>query len=193
VRLIAQVSFDIGPTTERQSLSQQLDRGRSMLGAKYTEQTWKMMYSSGPVLNPLRQILTQADSLELTRVQADSLASLNRWYTIHLDSIWTPIGKYLADLPDRYDQGEAYARYREGRQASVDLLIKIAPTIKSLLTRAQMRKLGFVGPYLDTRYLASIRSSTAGGFGMAMMGGGDVPIGAMMAMSSGGGSIVIIR
>jgi Carboxypeptidase regulatory-like domain len=194
VRLIAQVSFDIGPTTERQSLSQQLDRGRGMLGAKYTEQMWKMMYSSGPVLNPLRQILTQADSLELTRVQADSLASLNRWYTIHLDSIWTPIGKYLADLPDHYDRGEAYARYREGRQASVDLLIKIAPTIKSLLTPAQMRKLGFVGPYLDTRYLASIRSSTAGGFGMAMMGGGG-DIGAMTAMSSGsgGGSIVIIR
>ncbi len=192
VRLIAQVSFDLGPAIERQSLSQQLDRGRSMVGAKYTEQTFKMMYSSGPVLNPLRQILTQADSLDLTRVQADSLASLNRWYTIHLDSIWTPIGKYLADLPDHYDQGEAYARYREGRHASVDLLIKIAPNVRALLTPAQMRKLGFVGPYLDTRYLASIRSSTAGGFGSGMMGG---DIGAMMAVRSDGGGerMVIIR
>jgi hypothetical protein len=190
VRLLAQVSFDLGPTTERQSLSQQLDRGRSMVGAKYTEQTWKMMYSSGPVLNPLRQILTQADSLELTRVQADSLASLNRWYTIHLDSIWTPIGKYLAELPDHYDHDLAYARYREGRQASVDLLIKIAPTVKSLLTPAQLRKLGFVGPYLDTRYLASVRSSTAGGgFGGGMMGG---DIGATMMMSGGGGDRMII-
>ncbi len=193
VRLLAQVNFDLGPTTERQSLSQQLDRGRGMVGAKYTEQTWKMMYSSGPVLNPLRQILTQADSLELTRVQADSIASLNRWYTIHLDSIWTPIGKYLADLPDRYDHDEAYAHYREGRQASVDLLIKIAPSVKALLTTAQLRKLGFVGPYLDTRYLASVRSSTAGGgFGGGMMGG---DIGATMVMGAGPGGerMVIIR
>jgi hypothetical protein len=193
VKLVAQVSFDIGPSIERQSLTQQLDRGRSMLGAKYTEQTFKSMYSSGPVFNPLRQILTQADSLELSRVQADSLAALNRWYTIHLDSIWTPIAKYLADMPDRYDQGEAYMRYRDGRRASVDLLIKLAPTVKSLLTPAQTRKLGFLGPYLDPRYLTSIRSGTAG-MGMMGMGGMDMPIGAMMAVSAGGGqTFTIIR
>ena len=190
VKLVAQVSFDVGPSIERQSLTQQLDRGRSVLGAKFTEQTWKSMYSSGPVLNPLRQILTQADSLELTRIQADSLASLNRWYTIHLDSIWTPIGKYLGELPDRYDQGDAYARYREGREASVDLLIKIAPTIKSLLTPAQTRKLGFVGTFLDTRYLASVRSGT-GGMNMSM-GMGDMPIGAGIERGEGN-RIVIIR
>jgi hypothetical protein len=146
------------------------------------------------VFNPLRQILTQADTLELTRVQADSLAALNRWYTIHLDSIWTPISKALADMPDHYDQGEAYARYREGRQASVDLLIKIAPSVKSLLTPAQTRKLGFLGPYLDTRYLTSIRSGTAGA-GMGMnMGMPGMEIGAVMAASAGGGgTFVIIR
>jgi hypothetical protein len=195
VKLVAQMSFDIGPSIERQSLTQQLDRGRSVLGAKFTEQSLKAMYSSGPVFNPLRQILTQADTLELTRVQADSLAALNRWYTIHLDSIWTPISKALADMPDRYDQGEAYARYREGRQASVDLLIKIAPSVKSLLTPAQSRKLGFLGPYLDTRYLASIRSGTAGA-GMGMnMGMPGMDIGAVMAMSAGGGgtTFTIIR
>jgi hypothetical protein len=193
VKLVAQMSFDIGPTIERQSLTQQLDRGRSVLGAKFTEQSWKAIYSAGPVFNPLRQILTQADTLELTRVQADSLAALNRWYTIHLDSIWTPISKFLAEMPDKYDQAEAYAQYREGRQASVDLLIKIAPSIKSLLTPAQTRKLGFLGPYLDTRYLASIRSGTAGA-GMGMnVGMAGMEIGAVMAASGGGGTFVIIR
>ena len=193
VRLVAQVSFDVGPSTERQSLTQQLDRGRSVLGAKFTEQVWKSIYSSGPVLNPIAQILRQADSLELTRDQADSLAAMNRWYTVHLDSVWAPIGKFLADMPDRYDQGEAYEHYRSGRQASVDLLIKVAPAIKSLLTKAQMRKLGFVGTFLDTRYLASIRSGTSGGNDMGF-GQGDVPIGAMMV---GGGAathtVTIVR
>lgn len=193
VRLVAQVSFDIGPSIERQSLTQQLDRGRSMLGAKFTEQTFKGMYSSGPVLNPLRQVLVQADSLELTRVQADSLAAMNRWYTIHLDSIWTPIGKYFADLPDHYDQDLAYDHYRDGREASVDLLIKLAPAVKSLLTPAQVRKLGFVGTYLDTRYLASIRSGTSGA-SMGMGGPGMDMIAVGAAMGGGVGErMVIIR
>ena len=53
---------------------------------------------------------------------------------ITLDSIWTPVAKYLAALPDRYVQREAYARYKAAREANVDALIALAPSIKSLLT-----------------------------------------------------------
>jgi hypothetical protein len=190
------VSLDIGPTLERQSLSQQLDRGRGMLGAKFTEQTFKAMYSSGPVPNPLGQILRQADTLELTRTQADSLAALNRWYTIRLDSIWTPIGKFLADLPDHYDSDIAYDRYLEGRRASVDLLIKIAPMVKSLLTTAQMRKMGFIGPFLDPRYLMAVRDSQMGANGAGGLGffAGDAGFGPAISIGAGGGDrVVIIR
>ena len=189
VRISMQARFDVGPTTERQMLTQQLDRGRSMAGQRVNEQMWKQQYSRGPVLNPLAQVLTQADSLQLTRVQADSIASLNRWYTIRLDSIWTPIAKYFAEMPGDYSQDEAYARYREGREASVDLLIKIAPIVRGMLSSAQARKLGFLAQYLDTRYLSYIRSGTASG------GMGFFPIGAgvdMVAVGSGM-SVTIIR
>ena len=37
--------------------------------------------------NPLAAMLSQADSLQLTGPQADSLATMNRWYIVHLDSI----------------------------------------------------------------------------------------------------------
>ena len=145
-------------------------------------------YSTGPVFNPLRQILTQADTMQLTRVQADSIAALNRWYTVRLDSIWTPIARYFADMPVTYDQDEAYAKYRGGREASVDLLIKIAPTVRGMLTSAQRRKLGFLATYLDTQYLAYVRSGTAsGGGGMGM------PIGAEMSMVMSGGGGVEVR
>lgn len=191
VRIIMQARFDVGPTTERQMLTQQLDRGRagSMTAMpKVNEQMWKSQYSGGPVLNPLRQILTQADSLQLTRVQADSIASLNRWYTVRLDSIWTPIAKQLADMPANYDQDEAYALYRAGREASVDLMIKIAPMVRGMLNPAQQRKLGsFITQFLDTRYLTYIRSGTASGGGF----GFGIPVGADMAVA--GGSFVIIR
>jgi hypothetical protein len=192
VRLQIGANFDLGPTSERQMLTQQLDRGRS--GAmekapKLNEQMWKSQYSSGPVLNPLRQILSQADSMMLTRVQADSIASLNRWYTVRLDSIWTPIAKKFAEMPAPYSQDEAYDLYRQGREASVDLLIKVVPLVNGMLSSAQKRKLGFMAQYMDTRFLTYVRSGTAsaGGFGMGM------PIGAEMMMMEGGARMVIIR
>jgi hypothetical protein len=192
VRLQIGANFDLGPTSERQMLTQQLDRGRA--GAmekapKLNEQMWKSQYSSGPVLNPLRQILSQADSMMLTRVQADSIASLNRWYTVRLDSIWTPIAKQFAEMPAPYSRDEAYDLYRQGREASVDLLIKVVPLVNGMLSSAQKRKLGFMAQYMDTRYLTYVRSGTAsaGGFGMGSA------IGAEMMMMEGMSRMVIIR
>jgi hypothetical protein len=96
-----------------------------------------------------------------------------------LDSIWSPTAKYLAGLPERYDQDEAYDHYRRARETSVDALVKLAPAVKSLLTADQMRKLPtYVTPFLDRRYLASVRSGTAGtGLGMIMGGGMALPAG----------------
>jgi hypothetical protein len=192
VTLTAMLRVDVGPTRERQGLTQMLDRGRATGGQKVPEIMYRAMYGSGGVINPMAQILRQADTLNLTAVQADSIAVLNRGYTIKLDSIWSPVTKYLAALPDRYDQDEAYERYRVAREASVDALIKIAPTVKGMLTADQLRKIpSFVTPYLDTRYLASVRSGTSGtGLGMIMMPGGmAVPMG----IGGGGGQTIEIR
>jgi hypothetical protein len=153
------------------------------------------MYGNGGFPNPLATILRQQDSLKLTSVQADSLASLNRGYIIRNDAIWTPLAKFLADLPDGYDHDLAYDKYMSARRATIDVLTRLAPGVKGLLTAEQRRKLPtFVASYLDTRYLASIRSGTAGftggGFGggvPAMLGAGDVIGG------EGGATRVIIR
>ncbi|MEA2705712.1 MAG: hypothetical protein QOH22_500, partial [Gemmatimonadaceae bacterium] len=196
VTVTAMMRFDLGPTRERQALTQQLDRGRITRGQKAPEPMIKAIYGSGGgIVNPLATILRQADTLELTGPQADSIATLNRSYVIRLDSIWSPVAKYLAALPDKYDRNEAYRRYQKAREASVDMLIRLAPDIRGLLTSEQRRKLpAFVASYLDTRYLASIRSGTAGGAtgGMTMFPGGGFrteggPPGA------GGGNVIIIR
>jgi hypothetical protein len=190
--------FDLGPTRERQALTQQLDRGRVTRGQKAPEPLIKAIYGSGGgIVNPLSTILRQADTLELTGPQADSIATLNRSYVIRLDSIWSPVAKYLAALPDKYDRDEAYRRYQKAREASVDMLIRLAPDIRRLLTSEQRRKLpALVASYLDTRYLASIRSGTAGGAagGMMMFPGG----GAFISREggppgAGGGNAIIIR
>ena len=64
----------------------------------------------------------------------------------------------------------------------------LAPRVRGLLTDEQFRKVpAFVASYLDTRYLASIRSGTAGiGTGGGPFGG-FMPAGAEMMMVGGGG------
>lgn len=193
VTVTAMFRFDIGPTREEQSLLQQLNVGRRTDGNKFNEGVIKAIYANGGLVNPIGTVLRQSDTLKLTSVQADSLATLNRWYLIRLDSIWSPIAKALADLPDRYDEGDAYVRYKHGREATVDLLKRIAPQVKGVLNEAQKRQLpSIVTSYLDTRYLASIRSGTAGAGGTGFGGGGGGP--AIFGGGGGGGqTITIVR
>jgi hypothetical protein len=196
VTLTMQLRVDVGPTRERQQLTQQLDRGRKTDGQKVPEFQLKLMYGSGGIINPLAQMLRQADTLGLTGPQADSLASMNRVYTVTLDSIWNPVAKYLAELPQRYDQSDAYARYIEARKASVDMLIRFAPSIRALLTDEQRRKLpALVASYLDPRYLAGIRNGTAGSAAAGAFGGGFIGGGGPIFIGGGGGGgeRVIIR
>jgi hypothetical protein len=182
VSLTAMLRFDVGPTRERQALTQQLDRGRRTAGPKAPEALIRAMYGAGGgVPNPMATILRQQDTLALSGLQADSIAALNRRYTIRIDSIWSPVAAYLGALPDRYSHDDAYARYLRARRASVDLLIALAPTVKALLTPEQRRKLPpVVAGYLEPRYLASIRSGSATFTGGMMLPGGG-------AMGPGGG------
>jgi hypothetical protein len=163
VTLTALVRVDIGPTRERQSLTQMLDQGRTRPGDRATEAVLKATYGTAGVVNPIAQLLRQGDTLGLNGEQADSLASVNLAYTAALDSIWTQTARGLANLPTGYDQGEAYHRYRLAREASIDRLIGIAPRVEALLTDAQKRRLPpLITRYLDVRYLAGVRSGTAG-------------------------------
>ncbi|HEV7991525.1 MAG TPA: carboxypeptidase-like regulatory domain-containing protein [Gemmatimonadaceae bacterium] len=197
VTLTMQLRVDVGPTRERQQLTQQLDRGRKTQGQKAPEFLLRAMYGSGGLVNPMAQMLRQSDTLELTGPQADSLASMNRAYTVSLDSIWMPLTKYLANLPQRYDQDAVYARYTAARKASVDQLIALAPAVNALLTDAQRRMLpALVASHLDVRYLAGVRSGTAGGsaggaFGGGFIGGGGGP--GVFVGGGGGGERIIIR
>lgn len=192
VRVTAMIRMDLGPSREWQNLSMQLDRGRTLRGNKAPESMLKAMYGTGGLPNPIATILRQADTLKLSGMQADSLATMNRTYVIRLDSIWSPVAKHFASLPDSYDKREVQDRYVAARKASVDLLVRLSPVIKDLLTPDQFRKLPtFITSYLDTRYLAMIRSGTQGAaapFGFP--GGADVM---GMPAAVGGGGTVIIR
>jgi hypothetical protein len=191
VTITAQLRYDIGPTRERQVLTQALDRGRRTTGTKAGEAMIKAQFGNGGVPNPLATLLRDQDTLKLSSDQADSLATMNRRYTVRLDSIWAPVSKRFAELPERYDRDMIYAQYVKAREASIDMLRAYAPAVKKLLTNQQWRLLPpFVASALDDRYLRSIRSATSGGGGGMMLPGGAMIMGGGL---SGGAQTIIMR
>ena len=174
VILTASVRLDLGPSRERQMLSQQLRSGRTMPGQRFPEQMFRAMGASLP--NPMSTILRQQDSLRLNTVQADSIAAMNRRYTYRTDSLWRPVARGFTDLPDHFDEGAAYATYLRARRTQVDMLAELATAVRQLLTSEQRRKLpsGLVN-YLDPRYLEFIRDGNlmyVSGSSIPFMGGG---------------------
>ena len=163
--ITALLRYDLGPAREQEQLIQQLNRGRSSPGNKPSLQQLRGTANVG-IINPMQQLLQQADTLKLTRRQADIIATLNHAYVLKSDSIWTPIAKFLSELPDKFDHGAAYDKYRHAREQTVDLLIRIAPELRSLLTDAQYRMLPTqLAGFVDKRTLLGIRSGTMGGGG----------------------------
>ncbi|MDB4908916.1 MAG: hypothetical protein JWO05_3700 [Gemmatimonadetes bacterium] len=166
-----QFRYDLGYTRERQLLTQTLDRGRGRTGARSSEQDIRGMSAALIPQNPMGWIMREADTLHLTRVQADSISTLNRVYAVAYDSIWTPVARYLVALPPEYDRAEAYARYRGAREATIDVLRALAPAVRALLSEEQLRRLPATTlTSLDRRYLAAVRSSTAGGASLGALG-----------------------
>ena len=156
------VNVDIGMPRERQLLTQRLDMGRGQTGTKATPDAMTI-FGMSSIPNPMFLILQQSDSLGLTRTQADSLAMLSRAYARFADSVWTPIGRYLAALPAMYSTREAYDRYVSAREHTVDFLLTLVPDAKAVLTPRQRRKLPMqVANFLDERVLKFLRSSSAG-------------------------------
>jgi len=89
---------------------------------------------------------------------------LNKKYGNVIDSIWSPVAKYLADLPNKYDEDEAYSKVRGAENASLDQMAVYGPAAKHLLTDEQVRKLpAYIALFLDQKALREIRPGFAGG------------------------------
>lgn len=171
MQLTLDVRFDVGPERERQDLFLRLRTGRNGRGGRMNEQQLKAMYvRSYP--NPFETMLRQTDSLGLSNDVADSIAILNKAYGKVIDSIWTPVSKYLAGLPEKYDLDEAYDRVRGAENRSLDQMAVYGPAAKALLTPEQIRKLPpYIALFLDNQAIRQIRPGRAGGGRGGFFGG----------------------
>jgi hypothetical protein len=173
MRLTLDVRYDVGPERERQQLVLGLRAGRGGKGQKMSERQIKLRYTRA-YPNPFEQMLRQHDSLGLSQAVSDSIAILNKKYSDVIDSIWSPVAKYLASLPAKYDEDEAYTRVRSAENTSLDQMAVYGPAAKHLLTAEQVRKLpAYIALFLDQKALRQVRPGFAGGGRGGFFGAGD--------------------
>ena len=171
MQLTLDVRLDVGPERERQDLFLRMRAGRGGKGNKLSEQAIKLQYMR-QYPNPFEQMLRQGDSLGLSNDVADSIAILNKTYGKAIDSIWTPVAKYLAALPDKYNLDEAYDKVSAAENQSLDKMAVYGPAAKHLLTNDQIRKLPpFIALFLDNQAIRNVRPGRAGGGRGGFFGG----------------------
>src|SRR5439155_21809168 len=134
-QLTLDVRLDVGPERERQDLNLQLRAGRTGKGQKLSEQALRQRYIRN-YPNPFEQMLRQHDSLGLSDEVSDSIAILNKRYSAIIGSLWTPVAKYLAALPNDYDLSAAYDKVSTAANKSLDQMAIFGPAAKQLLTAA---------------------------------------------------------
>ena len=118
-------------------------------------------------------MLRQHDSLGLSDEVSDSIAILNKRYMAVIDSIWSPIAKYLSVLPEKYSLDEAYDKVRGGENKSLDQMQIFGPAAKQLLSDEQIRKLPpFIALFLDDKAIRNVRPGQQGRGPGAFGGGG---------------------
>lgn len=160
--LTMQMSVNLAPTRDWQNLSQQLARGRTRAGTKLTEAGVRQL-SSSIFPNVMARLLQVGERIHLTRVQADSLATMSRRYTRIVDSVWTPAAKHLAALPKDYDRADAQHRLVVAREIAVGYLIDAVPNVRRMLTKGQLRVLDAnILQLLEPRYLELLKSGQVG-------------------------------
>jgi hypothetical protein len=157
-----QISYELGAERERQQLNLNLRRGRAAgTQGKWSEQQWRNTYAN-QIRNPFQQLLQQADTLKLTDDQADSIAMLNRAFSRYSDSVWTPVAKYLAALPNDYDADEAWDRVKAGWNQVIERLVVLGPAAKALMTKDQITRLpAFLALSLDEAAIRALKPGNA--------------------------------
>jgi beta-lactamase regulating signal transducer with metallopeptidase domain len=115
------------------------------------------------VVNPMLMLLRASDSLKLSAPQADSIATLNRWYMVQLIGIWSPvISRYAAQGGD-WSVRTPDPSIGRAAEESMKVLARLSPRIEALLTADQRQQLpAAIAADLDVVRLAAIGASQPG-------------------------------
>jgi hypothetical protein len=139
----------VGPTVPQQQLNRWINPGRNgHKGPKLSVTELKRRYARN-VPDPYAGILEETDSLLLTRDQVDALQKADTAYRLRMDSVWTELSEYLANLPDHFDGAEALKRQEAGVDSAWEVSkIDIQTNLPKILSPIQLRLLPWVAAEL---------------------------------------------
>jgi hypothetical protein len=169
-RVSVDVSLDVGPNRERAKLLERIAPASSGPRMRLDSAKLALEFNShrGRLLDP---IVKEASSLELTKLQRDTLDVVSRRYEAQRDSIYRSLAGYLAARPGDAADRDAQRRWHDANVAVAWKIWETSAAVRGILDERQWSKLFegvslySVGPFaMDrrelTRMLAAWQTST---------------------------------
>lgn len=151
-RVTLDFQLDLGKPLPQQQLERSLAPGHRL-----PANALKQMYTRN-VLDIYQQILSESDSLLLSKEQTQALKDAQAKYRTRMDSLWTDLVNYLAALPEHYDGAAALKRQEAATDRGWEITWEERTTIKSILNPLQLRMLpDFVGTIINAKQVPHIR------------------------------------
>jgi hypothetical protein len=139
-RVTLDVRIDYGRSVAEQRLDLNLRIQPPLVGTRATFDTIRARYVTS-VTDPYQVLLAFADSVALTRAQAEALQAQDRVFTPREVSVYDDLARYLVGLPSNYDVTEAVRHVNDANDAAWNIVYGEAPFFRKLLTSGQIRRL----------------------------------------------------
>ena len=135
-------SMDLAPPVDRQVIRQLLNPGRAGFPGKRLDASSIKRRYTVITPDPYREIVSESDSLMLSREQLEALEDFGTTYRARRDTILTTLAAYLASLGDHFSARDAARRQNDALAAVWDLGHEsIRRTLPHLLNAVQLRML----------------------------------------------------
>lgn len=146
-RLTIDVALAVGPPRAEQQLNRALRPGRSGLGVKLSVDSLKKRYARA-VPDIYRAILAETDSLLLTEMQVNAMVGAQDRYLQRMDSVWTDLATYLANLDHNYNSRQALARQETTLDEAWEIAWREVQRLPRIISPVQLRLLPWPANWL---------------------------------------------
>lgn len=140
-RVTLDVRLELGPSRDAQQLELNLRVRPPLSGTRAPADSIKQRYIGGSFADLYSSLLQMADSLALSRAQAEQMQARDALLRSRIDSVYGALAYYLAALPSRYDAAAALRHVTDANDAAWHAIYAEAPFLAKLLTPGQIRLL----------------------------------------------------
>lgn len=140
-RISLDVTIDLGREPEKQQLVQNLRIQPRMVGTRALPDSIKRRFMDRNFTDVYGVLLQMGDSLALSRHQAEEMDAPREALIAAVDSTYDDLARYLAALPDNYDQSVALKRVRAANDAVWSRVYAQRSILLRILTPGQLRLL----------------------------------------------------